>query len=540
MEARPLVSSTMMAPLGSCGERSTTWSSFVSCVQRASLAALAGAAKQSASSTHTTAELRRPRSIDTSSQDEDDHRYARSVSVQPDDPPEAGKLPTGRIARTARVGGLVTGQGLRWAGMRTANRVRTPERAAAAQSARTAALVGELVNQLGQMRGAAMKVGQMISMVEFDGLPEDQQDELQRSLAALRDNVPPVAFSDLEKLMRQGLGGPLRSVFSDLDERAFAAASIGQVHRATTVDGAEVAVKIQYPGVAEAVDTDLRNATLLLPLVKRLAPGLDAKALAAEMRERIAEELDYELEAQNQRAIERLLRGHPFVRVPRVHTSLSTRRVLVSEYVEGERFEDVRRDDEAQRDRYGEIVFRLYFGLLYRDRIALGDPHPGNYLLCPDDRVAFLDYGLVRDLGAARIDAERAIAAAVRAGDPAGLADALTAGGYVRGADGLDAELALAMTRGAIRWYAIPGEDALSERPRARREDPEREAALREQAGRFTLPPETILIRRMHALVAIVLSRLQASADWGAIAAEYLRGEPPATRLGEAEAAFFA
>src|SRR2546421_5591271 len=330
MEARPLVSSTMMAPLRSCGERSTTWSSLVSRVQRASLAALAGAAKQNASSTHTTTELRRPRSIDTSS-----HRYARSVSVQPDDPPEAGKLPTGRIARTARVGGLVTGQGLRWAGMRTANRVRGPERAAAAESKRAAALIRQVVAQLGQMRGAAMKVGQMISMLELDGLPEEERDELQRSLAALRDDVPPVRFKDLEKLMRQEFGGPLSDVFSEFDERAFAAASIGQVHRATTVDGADVAVKIQYPGVAEAVDTDLPNCTLLVPLVKRLAPGLDGKALAAEMRERIGEELDYELEAQNQRRIERLLRGHPFVRVPRIDTSLSTQRVLVSEYVDG-------------------------------------------------------------------------------------------------------------------------------------------------------------------------------------------------------------
>ena len=212
-----------------------------------------------------------------------------------DSPPEAGKLPAGRLARTARVGGLVTGQSLRWAGMRTANRVRTPERAAAAQSERTAALVHQLVDQLGQMRGAAMKVGQMISMVEFDGMAEDEQDELQRKLAALRDDVLPVPFADLERLMRRELGGPLERVFSEFDEHAFAAASIGQVHRATTVDGDHVVVKIQYPGVAEAVEADLRNATLLLPLVKRLAPGLDAKALAAELRERIAEELDYEL-----------------------------------------------------------------------------------------------------------------------------------------------------------------------------------------------------------------------------------------------------
>src|SRR4051812_29408312 len=425
-------------------------------------------------------------------------RYGRCMSSQRDDPPpEAGKLPTGRLARTARVGGLVTGQGLRWAGMRTANRVRTPERAAAAQSERTAAAVQQLVDQLGQMRGAAMKVGQMISMVDLDGLPDEEQDQLRNSLAALRDNVPPVAFADLEKLMRKEFGGPMQRVFSDFDERAFAAASIGQVHRATTVDGDDVAVKIQYPGVAEAVETDLRNATLLLPLVKRLAPGLDAKALAAEMRERIGEELDYELEAQNQRRIGRMLRGHPFMRVPRVHTSLSTRRVLVSEYVEGERFEVVRRADEARRDRYGEIVFRLYFGLLYRDRIALGDPHPGNYLLCPDGRVCFLDFGLLRDVDASRVAAERAIALAVRDGDAEALKAALRSGGYLPDgrADAVDADFALGLMRMAIKWYAVPGQRRFSPADSRRdsgrsRPDPEERAAMRTQINQFTLPPD--------------------------------------------------
>jgi predicted unusual protein kinase regulating ubiquinone biosynthesis (AarF/ABC1/UbiB family) len=391
-----------------------------------------------------------------------------------------------------------------------------------------------------------MKVGQMISMVEFDGLPEDEQDELQRRLAALRDNVPPVPFAKLEKLMRQEFGGPLRRVFREFDERAFAAASIGQVHRATTVDGDDVAVKIQYPGVAEAVETDLRNATLLLPLVKRLAPGLDAKALAGEMRDRIAEELDYELEAQNQRRIERLMRGHPFVLVPRVHTELSTRRVLVSKYVEGERFEAVRRADEARRDRYGEIVFRLYFGLLYRDRIALGDPHPGNYLLCPDGRVCFLDFGLVRDVDAARVAAERAIARAVRDRDAAAVKAALLVGGYLPAsrADAVDADFALGLMRMAIKWYAVPGErrfsrdDARQGRDRGR-PDNEQRAAMRVQIHQFTLPPEAILIRRMHAIVAVVLQQLGAGADWGAIAAEYLHGEQAATQLGRAEADFF-
>jgi predicted unusual protein kinase regulating ubiquinone biosynthesis (AarF/ABC1/UbiB family) len=460
-------------------------------------------------------------------------------------PEEAKKLPTGRVARTVRVGGLVTGQGVRWAGMRAANRVRTPERAAAAEEQRTAALVNELVDQLSRMRGAAMKVGQMLSMVEFDGLDEEQQEELQGKLATLRDGIPPVPFSRLEKLLKKELGGPLTTVFSDFDEHALAAASIGQVHRATTVDGDDVVVKVQYPGVAEAVETDLRNAMLLLPLVKRLAPGLDAKAMATEMRERIGEELDYELEAQNQRRIERLMRGHPFISVPRVYTDLSTRRVLVSEYIEGQRFQAVRRASEPERDRYGEIVFRFFFGLLYRDRIALGDPHPGNYLLRPDGHVCFLDFGLLRDIDANRVSAEATIARAVREGDADALKAALVEGGYLPNdrADSVDAEFALRLMSQAIKWYAVPGERRfkgireLRDRERERPDGDER-SAIRTQINQFTVPPEAILIRRMHGVVAIVLQTLRAGADWGAIAAEYLHRAPPATPLGQAEADF--
>jgi predicted unusual protein kinase regulating ubiquinone biosynthesis (AarF/ABC1/UbiB family) len=461
-------------------------------------------------------------------------------------PPEAGKLPTSRIGRTARVGGLVTGQGLRWAGMRTANRLRTPERAEAAQQERTAALVNELVDQLSRMRGAAMKVGQMISMVELDGLPEDQRRELQTKLASLRDSVPAVPFPKLERMMREELGGPLTRVFSEFEDQAFAAASIGQVHRARTIAGEQVAVKVQYPGVAEAVETDLRNAMLLLPLVKRLAPGLDVRSLFAELRERIGEELDYELEAQHQRRVERRYRGHPFILVPRVDTALSTRRILVTEYVTGERYDAVRTQDEAERDRFAEIVFRLYFGMAYRDRIALGDPHPGNYLSLPDGKVAFFDYGLLRDVSLRRVDAERAIATAVRNEDAESLKSALITGGYLPAerADVVDPLLVLRMMRHATRWYAVPGfrrfgsEDGRRGRNRDRT-DEQPAADVREQMNQFTLPSETVLIRRMHGIVGVVLWQLRAGADWGAIAAEYLHGEPPATALGQAEADHF-
>ncbi len=478
--------------------------------------------------------------------------------------PEAKRLPSGRVTRTARVGGLAAGQGVRWAGMRAANRIRTPERAAEAERERTAALIDELVDQLSRMRGAAMKVGQMLSMLDLDGLPPDQQEELQRKLATLRDAVPPVPFSRLERLLRRELGAPLASVFSDFDERAFAAASIGQVHRARTLAGADVVVKVQYPGVAEAVETDLRNALLLVPLVRRLAPVLDARAIGLELRERVGEELDYELEAQNQRRIARLLAGHPFMRVPAVDTALSTRRVLVSEYVEGERFEDVRRAEESVRDRYGEIVFRFFFGLLYRDRIALGDPHPGNYLWTPDERVCFLDFGLLRDVEATRVAAEAHIALAVRRARADELKAALIAGGYLPSdrAEGVDEAFALRLMRQATSWYAVPrfhrfaapavraaadedgaltaGDERPGGTPGDEPRDPAQRAAIKHQVDQFTLPPDAVLIRRMHGVVAAVLYNLRAGADWGAVAAEYLHGEPPATELGRAEAEYLA
>jgi predicted unusual protein kinase regulating ubiquinone biosynthesis (AarF/ABC1/UbiB family) len=242
------------------------------------------------------------------------------------------------------------------------------------------------------------------------------------------------------------------------------------------------------------------------------------------------------------------------VHVPRVRTDLSTRRVLVSEYVAGERFETVRRADQARRDRYGEIVFRFFFGLLYRDRIALGDPHPGNYLLRGDGRVCFLDFGLLREVSADRVAAEARMALGVRDNDPAQLRDALVAGGYLPEdrAGLVNPELALRMMRRATGWYAVPGvRRVLDERDRGEpgldgprparpRPDADQRAAFKQQVDQFTLPPEVALVRRMHGVVASVLQTLRAEADWGGIAAEYLHGEPPVTSLGQQEADFLA
>ena len=450
-------------------------------------------------------------------------------------PPDEPRLPpTSRLARTARLGGLVAGQSARWAGTRAANLVRTQERADAATGERTSALAMELVEQLGQLRGAAMKVGQVLSTVDFTALPEEERESFKQTLAALRDDVPPLPFREVEKLLRDELGERPAAVFAEFEEEAFAAASIGQVHRAVTREGVAVAVKIQYPGVAEAVDTDLRNLTLILPLLKRLAPGLDVKALYGELRERIGEELDYEIEAQSHRAVARAHRDHPFVLVPEVLTRLSSRRVLVSELLVGARFEEVKRRDDATRDRFGEIVFRFYFGLVKYLRRASGDPHPGNYLLLPDGRVGFLDFGLMRVLDEGYLEGEQAVAAAVEAGDAVRVHAALSTLGYLPDPGTFDPEGLLAQISAMGAWYLEPGE---------RRFTPGYVSDLLDSTGgprspwfdqmrRQTIPPQALLLRRMEGLVFATLGEARASADWNAIAREFYLDAPPADAAG--------
>jgi len=449
--------------------------------------------------------------------------------------------PTGRASRTARFGGLVAGQSLRWAGTRAANTFRSGERAQAATGERAGALARELVAQLGQMRGAAMKLGQVLSTIDFTAIPEGEREEFKQTLAALRDDVKPVPFRRMRKLIEGELGGPLDEHFASFDEDAFAAASIGQVHRATTLDGREVAVKVQYPGVAEAVETDLRNMQVLFPLVKRLAPGLDVKALGAELRERISEELDYEIEAQNHRAVERAWRGHPFVHIPPVETRLSSRRILVTELLEGRRFEEVKRLDAAERDRFGEIVFRFFFTTLLRLRRCSGDPHPGNYLLLGDGRVGFLDFGLMRVVAPDYLEGERGLARAVIEEDAAEVHRLMAQLGYLPDPGWFDPEALLAQLAEAGEWYFKPGFRRLS--PQYVADAIETSSSPRsphfEVMRRETLPPEALLIRRMEGLVFTTLGELRAGAEWNALGREFFAEGEPSTSLGEQDAAFW-
>ncbi|UTI64482.1 AarF/ABC1/UbiB kinase family protein [Paraconexibacter antarcticus] len=451
------------------------------------------------------------------------------------------KIPTSRLGRTAKFGGLVAGQGARWVGTNTANRFRSDEKADEKLGERAMDTANEIVAQLGQMKGAAMKIGQVLSTIDFELVPEGERENFKAKLAQLRDDAPRVPFAKMRKVLEQDLDGRMSDVFAAFDEEPIAAASIGQVYRATTHDGREVAVKVQYPGVAEAVETDLRNANLLFPLVKRLAPGLDVKAIAGELKDRIGEELDYEIEAQHQRAVARAFRGHPFVTIPAVDTALSTRRVLVTEFIEGVGFAAVADRPEAERDRYGEILYRFYFGLLNREHLACGDPHPGNVIFTPDGKVCFLDFGLMRKVPDEYLEGERQIGRALLAEDAVGVHRQLGVLGYLPDPGSFPVDDVHAQLKAAGAWYLEPG---------FRRITPDLVREIMEVAGsprspyfeamrRQTVPAEALLIRRMEGLLFAVLGELRAGADWNALMRESLEpGTRPTTELGEAEAAW--
>ncbi|MBV8945554.1 MAG: AarF/ABC1/UbiB kinase family protein, partial [Solirubrobacterales bacterium] len=228
------------------------------------------------------------------------------------------KIPTSRVGRTARIGGLAAGQAIRQAGTRAANVTRSGEGRKVALERRQIEAAEQIVAALGTMKGAAMKLGQVLSFLDVGLVPDEYRDEFQRKLAALRDAAPNVAFKDMRKVIEEELDGPLGEVFAEFNEEPVAAASIGQVYRARLHDGRVVAIKVQYPGVAAAVRSDMQNLGLILRLAKRIAPGLNPQAIGREISERIHDELDYELEAQNQRTLARIFRGHPFIVIPEV------------------------------------------------------------------------------------------------------------------------------------------------------------------------------------------------------------------------------
>jgi predicted unusual protein kinase regulating ubiquinone biosynthesis (AarF/ABC1/UbiB family) len=455
---------------------------------------------------------------------------------------ENEKIPTSRVRRTATVAGLAASEAVKQFGTRAANVTRGEEASEEAMARRQLETAKQIVAVLGTMKGAAMKLGQVLSFLDVGLVAEEHRDEFQRELAKLRDAAPTVSFKQMSRVIEEDLEAPIDEIFSSFDEEPIAAASIGQVYRATLAeDGREVAVKVQYPGVAGAVRADMQNLGMIMSLLKRMTPGLNVKAITAEVRERIEEELDYELEAGNQRSLARIYSGHPFIVVPEVIGSLSRERVLVSEFVSGVGFEDLKQRPQAERDRIGEIIFRFFLGCLYRHRQFSGDPHPGNFLLLEDGRVAFLDFGLFKRMDAEDVEFELACQRAVVEGDALTLHRLLGETGFLPEPQRVDPENLLAFIRDAIWWYTTDEEVQLTPEIATQvlieSSDP-RSTHFREMRHQ-DMRPEHLFGRRMEMLTLAVLSQLRAQVNWHRIAREWIYREQPVTELGLQEAEFY-
>jgi predicted unusual protein kinase regulating ubiquinone biosynthesis (AarF/ABC1/UbiB family) len=461
--------------------------------------------------------------------------------------PASDALPTGKTRRAASATAALGPSTAKLAGSLITNIARSPERSQELLEQRHEELADHALKVLGSLRGGAMKIGQLASFVDVELVPPEFRSVYQERLADLRNAAPPMSWPKIRGVLEREWEAPIESLFDEFDHDAAAAASIGQVHRARLADGRLVAVKVQYPEIADALASDLGTAagiaTVLTPLGKAMMPGLEPKLLLGELRELVLEEVDYELEAQHQRAFARAYRDHPFVYVPPVVTELSRRRVLVSEWVDGIGFDGLLTLPQADRNRIGEILQRFYHGSIDHIGRFNTDPHPGNYLLREDGRMALLDFGSVKRVSDSWLETSQGVIRAVVERDTEAFLEGLRALGYVHRADRLDAERLIDQTLEAGDWYLrdqdlridpeyVAGIIAKLSDPRAV------ESSLRMARG-LKIPPEEIWFRRVQIGVLAVAGQLRAEGNWHRVMREYVFGDEPATELGHQEWGFF-
>lgn len=442
------------------------------------------------------------------------------------------------LHRSARVWRLTGRRGASWAVLKVRGRRADEARRAALEEAFVIRTAEDVARELGNMKGVVMKAGQMVSFIA-EGLPP----EAKAALASLQADVAPMAPSLAEQVVREELGDTVARLFLDWDPIPVAAASIGQVHRAVMPDGRLVAVKVQYPGIDRAITSDLANAELLYSLFSSFAlKSLDPHALVDELRDRMGDELDYRLEAASQREFADRYRGHPFIHVPDVVTKRSARRVLTSEWVEGQRWEDfLATADPPIRQRAAEVLFRFSQGSVHRHRVFNGDPHPGNYRFHPDGSVTFLDFGLVKRWSRGELEQLTPVLDALLAHDAEATTRHLVGAGFLAPDHELDPGLVWDYVSNPYAPYlseTFTFSQAWTAEALARALDLSGPAA--EVLERLDMPASFVILDRVVWGMSALLGRLEAKGSWRAILDEYRKATAPVTELGEAEARWMA
>ncbi|HVF19408.1 MAG TPA: AarF/UbiB family protein [Mycobacteriales bacterium] len=380
---------------------------------------------------------------------------------------------------------------------------------------------------LGELKGGAMKLGQALSVMEA-ALPEELAGPYRAALTKLQEAAPPLPVAQVHEVLRTELDPEWRKAFLDFRDVPSAAASIGQVHRGTWHDGRPVAVKVQYPGAGPALLSDLTQLGRLARMFSVLAPGLDIKPLVAEMKERVAEELDYVQEAQSQAAFAAAYDGDPHILVPKVVAG--SERVLVTEWVDGTPLSTIIRDGTtAQRDHAGLRLARFLYDSPARVGLLHADPHPGNFRVLDDGRLAVIDFGAVARLPGGMPRGLGEIARAVADRDAVRVEELFRREGFLPP----DA----VVPPGAVLEYVGPAlesvvvEEFTFSRGWLRHEavrvgDPR--GAMGRLGRQMNLPPDYLLVHRVAAGTTGVLCQLGASGRYKALAEELLPGYAPA------------
>ena len=433
------------------------------------------------------------------------------------------ELPRKAVARTAKLAALPLGYAGRSAlglGKRIGGKP-----ADAVMSEIQQRTAEQLFRTLGELKGGAMKVGQMLSVLE-SALPEELAGPYREHLTRLQDAAPPMPTQTVRDILARDLGPDWQDRLVWLDGGPTAAASIGQVHQGRWHDGREVAVKVQYPGAGEALLADLRQLSRLARTAAPLVPGLDLKPLVAELQERAKDELDYELEAEAQRTFAAAFRDDPDIVVPDVVEVGAT--VLVTEWLEStsSMASIIRDGTQEERDHYGQLFVRFLFSGPSRTGMLHADPHPGNYRVLPEGRLGVLDFGAVARLP------ERGLPEAMGrllriAGDADldGLVEGLRAEGFIRDRVTVDPQLLLDYLAPFVEPTKVERFRFSREWMRgqfARINDPRSPAYT--VGMKLNLPPSYLLIHRTWLAGVGVLCQLECEAPFRQILTDSLPG----------------